>query len=87
MNDRPGSWVGLSTTRLFGLVPGGGCGTWPVGGVGGLGTLLSPEASAVRQTSSGPRGPAVPCLGVVAAVGVLFVNWIVDASILRQAFL
>jgi hypothetical protein len=45
------SSVGLSTARRlsrFTLVVVGvgvGCGTWPVGGVGELGTLLGPEGS------------------------------------------
>ncbi|GAA1838797.1 hypothetical protein GCM10009795_100230 [Nocardioides hankookensis] len=61
---------------------------WSWVGEMGRDTLLSPEASAVRQSFSGPPGPVYrecSLRGVwwVAWVGVFLVNWIVDASIFR----
>ena len=56
----------------------------------GVDTLLSPEASAVRQVPLGrglraavlgPSGPVRRVGGGLAWVGVFLVNWIVDASI------
>jgi hypothetical protein len=63
----------------------GGVGVEPGGVVGwvGVGTLLSPEASAVRQVSW-PVRTGSP-LGGLAWVGVFLVNWIVDASIFATA--
>ena len=100
MNDRPGfgsASVLPVAGLLFGVVLGW---VWNVAGVGVgwlVGTLLSPEASAVRRVSL--RGACVPrcllggCLlgvwglrVVVSLVGWKFVNWIVDASILRHHF-
>jgi hypothetical protein len=78
----------LSTTRtqlvacsrlVVGVEPGGmGLGV-------GVGTLLSPEASAVGLVSLGPSGPVRRCGGGLARVGVFLVNWIVDASIFATA--
>ena len=76
--------VGLSTTgRAFGCA---GCGTWPAGrGRSGRDTLLSFEESGFpsdRDCSSWPVKTERRSRRE-AWVGVLFVNWIVDASIFR----
>jgi hypothetical protein len=60
----------------------GGAGVEPGASVAGAGpdTLLSFEESG-DWSSECLLGPHVPVRGCVAVVGVLFVNWIVDASI------
>jgi hypothetical protein len=64
----------------FSVRRGCGCGTWLAWGGGeGRDTLLSPEASAVRQVSLSLQDRLI--VGWVAWVGVFLVNWIVDASI------
>lgn len=98
MNDRPASGsASVLLVSLWGV--GVEPGRWWVRG--SLGTLLSPEASAVwlvslagRRESSGGPPLRVPAVGasrwgrgsVSGLVGVVLVNWIVDASILRQPF-
>lgn len=51
----------------------------------GRGTLLGPEVSAVGRVLLGLLGGLLSVWGWVVLVGLLFVNWIVDASILRLA--
>ena len=64
---------------VVGVEPGG-----VVVGVG-VDTLLSPEASAVRQILLWPVRTGALRWGVLAWVGVFLVNWIVDASIFATA--
>ena len=67
--------VGLSTTQsLCGAAFRGGCGTWPAWGWGSLGTLLSPEASAVRQVASVARQDRIAALSPPLLVGGVVVG-------------
>ena len=65
VDERPTCLVGRP--QYCSAVPGSlGGWVWNLAGRWGgevFGTLLSPEASAVRAGPLGPRGPAAPCVG------------------------